>query len=178
MIAILTWISIITGGLLILMMLLSLIGGLDLDFDLDVGSADVETDSSGGLGAIKGALTFVSVSSWVVKVLLATESHMGFAIFVGIICGVLAIILLKYILRLLLKNEENVNWSINDALFKTGSVYLKVPSGKGSGIVHIDINGAIRELKAKTNLKKDIVTGANIRVTDVKGDYVYVELSS
>tara|TARA_B100000497_G_C7674751_1_gene407523 strand:+ start:1592 stop:2122 length:531 start_codon:yes stop_codon:yes gene_type:complete len=176
MITILTWISITTGGILILMMLMSLIGGLDLDFD--VGSADTDTDSSGGLGAIKGALTFVSVSSWVVKILLTTNNHMGFAIFVGTICGVLAIMLLNYILKLLLKNEENVNWSMNDALFKTGSVYLKIPSGKGSGIVHIDVNGAMRELKAKSNLKKDIATGADVRVTEIEGEYVYVELSS
>jgi len=77
MITILTWISITTGGILILMMLMSLIGGLDLDFDLDVGSTDTDTDSSGGLGAIKGALTFVAVSSWVVKVLLTTNNTWG-----------------------------------------------------------------------------------------------------
>jgi len=79
MITILTWVSIIAGGILILMMLLSIIGGLDLDLDVDIGSTDVETDA-GGLGVIKGFLTFVSVSSWIIKVLLAFDKHPGMAI--------------------------------------------------------------------------------------------------
>jgi len=70
MITILTWVSIVAGGILILLMLLSLIGGLDLD--LDLGSPDVDTDA-GGIGLIKGILTFTSVSSWVIKVLLVSN---------------------------------------------------------------------------------------------------------
>ncbi|NNE27791.1 MAG: hypothetical protein HKN09_13175, partial [Saprospiraceae bacterium] len=69
MITILTWVALIAGSFLILMMLLSVIGGLDLDVDL--GSTDVDTDA-GGLGLIKGVLTFISVASWVMKVLLVT----------------------------------------------------------------------------------------------------------
>ena len=73
MITTLTWVSIITGGILILLMLISLISGLDLDMDLDLemGSTDIETDA-GGIGVIKGLLVFVSVTSWVIKIFLAS----------------------------------------------------------------------------------------------------------
>jgi len=54
---ILTYISIFSGGILILLLFLSILGGLDLDFDFPDG--DGEVDSSGGIGIVKGGLTFI-----------------------------------------------------------------------------------------------------------------------
>ena len=171
MIEILTGVSLIAGGLLVILLLLSILGGLD--FDLDVSSTEV--DSGGGLGLVKGLLTFVSVSSWMVKVLLASQKNIIVSIVIGVICGALAIMLLSYILKLLLKNEENVNWELDDALFQTGQVYLKIPQD-GEGIVNINIKGVKRELKAKTNASMDIATGSTVRVIDLDDQYVVVEL--
>lgn len=173
MITILTWISLIAGGVLILLMLISLIGGLDLDFD--VGSTEVDADS-GGLGVIKGFLTFTSVSSWVIKLLLVSQKSPAVAIIIGIISGLLAFWLLSYIFKLLLKNEENVNWSMHDALFSKGTVYLKIPPG-GSGIINVEINGATRELKAKSNSDQEIKTGSDIVIIETQGEYAIVKPS-
>jgi len=167
MITILTWSSIIAGGLLVFLFLFSLIGGLDLDVDVD-------TDA-GGLGLIKGVLTFVSVASWVMKILLVTNSHPGMAIAVGIISGLLAFLLLNYLFKILLQNEENVNWEMNDALLSTGEVYLRIPKGSGSGIVNANVRGAVRELKAKTKENIEIPTGAKVTIIGVEGDFVIVE---
>lgn len=174
MITILTWVSIIAGGILILMMLLSIIGGLDLDLDVDIGSTDVETDA-GGLGVIKGFLTFVSVSSWIIKVLLAFDKHPGMAIGIGVFSGILAVVLLSYLFKLLLSNELNVNWKMEDALFQSGEVYLRIPAENGNGIVNINIKGAKRELKAKSIDKLNIKTGASVQVVDIDGEYVIVK---
>lgn len=174
MIGILTWISIIAGGLLILLLLLSLIGGLDLDVDVELGSTDVETDA-GGLGLLKGFLTFISVSSWVIKILLVGEHSMTIAVIVGVLTGAVAFFLLNYMLQLLQSNQENVNWNIEDALFQKGVVYLKVPSGEGNGIVQINVKGAVRELKAKTKSEQAISTGDSVMVIDVDESYVIVE---
>ncbi len=173
---ILMWVSIITGGLLILLMLLSLLGGLDLDvdIDLDVGDTDVDTDP-GGLGVIKGALTFVSVSAWVMKILLVSGKHPGMVIGIGLVSGALAFLLLHYLFKLLLKNEENVNWSMDDAMFQKGKVYVRIPSIGDTGIAHIDIKGAHRELKARSFEKKEIASGAMVVVMDVDGEYVLVQ---
>jgi membrane protein implicated in regulation of membrane protease activity len=173
MILTLTYISLITGGLLILLMVLSLLGGLDLDFDL--GDADVETgDGGGGLGVLKGGLTFISVTSWVIKLVLATEQNPWIAIAIGAISGAVALWLLSYLFKLLLNNEENVNWEMNDAVYQEGKVYLRIPL-EGEGIVHVKVKGRIRELKAKTRNEKEIKTGASILVTDVENEYVIVE---
>lgn len=170
MITILTWVSIVTGGLLVLLFLLSLIGGLELD--VEVGSTDIDTDA-GGIGLIKGFLTFISISSWVMKVLLVTNKHPGIALAIGLISGIVAFFILNYLFKLLLSNEENVNWNMSDALLAKGSVYLKIPGEGGSGLVHIKVRGTNRELKAKS--KEVIETGAKVIVVDVDGEYAIVE---
>jgi len=168
---VLTWVSIITGGLLVLLFLMSLIGGLDLD--TDVGSTDVDTDA-GGIGLIKGFLTFVSVSSWVIKVVLHSSENPVKAIGFGILAGILAFFLLNYVFKLLLKTQSNVNWSMSDAMFTKGEVYLTIPS-EGKGIVNVNINGANRELEAKSNEKLDLKTGTKIQIVDIEDNFVIVE---
>jgi membrane protein implicated in regulation of membrane protease activity len=166
----LTYISLISGGILILLMLLSLLGGLDLDFDISDG--DIET--GGGLGILKGGLTFISATSWVIKLVFLTNPNPWIAIAVGIIAGSAVVWLLSYIFKLLLKNEENVNWEMTDAVYQEGKVYLRIPAD-GEGIVHINVKGATRELKAKTNGDREIKTGETVLVTDVESEYAIVE---
>ena len=133
-IEILTYLSIITGGILILLMFLSILGGLDLDFDFNGGDGDV--DSSGGLGVIKAGLTFISVSSWIVKVVLASKANPIFAIVAGMLGGYFAVVILQKIFKWLMTQTENVNWEPFDALHQSGKVYLKIPE-EGSGIVQV-----------------------------------------
>jgi len=172
MIELLTWISLISGGVLILLLLLSLSGGLELDFDL--GS---ETDvDSGDLGIIKGLLTFLSIGCWVVKLVLAVDQNPIFALAIGIVAGLVAVYLLNLMLRLLLRNQSEVNWKSEDAIYKEAKVYLKIPARKGYGIIHVNINGAVRELKAKTINKKEIATGEKVLVEDIVDNYAKVSI--
>lgn len=171
MLTILTYISLIAGGILILLLLLSLIGGLDLD--LDIGDSDIGTDA-GGLGVIKGILTFVSVTSWVIKLVIVSQESIWVAVVIGCVAGGAALWLLSFIFKTLLKNEENVNWEMTDAVYQEGKVYLRIPAD-GSGIVHVNVKGAKRELKAKSRLKEEIKTGASILVTDTENEFVIVE---
>lgn len=165
MIELLTWISLISGGMLIILLLLSLLGGLDLDFDVD---ADIDTDTdTGNIGIVKGLLTFVSIGSWVVKLVLAVDQNPIIAFSGGIIAGLVAVFLLNAVLHFFLSNQANVNWSHSEALYQEGKVYLKVPALKGEGIVQVKIKGALRELKAKTNQDVDIPTGSLVIVEDI-----------
>jgi len=170
MITIISYISLVTGGLLILLMLLSLLGGLDLDFD--IGDTDVDADT-GGLGVIKSGLTFISVCCWVVRVFLLLDTNPIIATGAGILSGMIAVFLLTLLFRALLKNEVNVNWSPEDAMYKMAKVYLKIPVDK-SGIIQININGATRELKAKTTDELDIATGEQVYVEDYKDGFAIV----
>ena len=173
MIEILTWVSIFAGGTLMLLMLLSTLGGLDLD--IDIGDSEVNTDS-GGIGIFKGILTFVSVGSWVIKVLIASDKHIGIAITVGIVAGLLALILLHYIFKAMIRSDTYINWEMEDALFQKGKVYLKIPAEGGNGIVNVSIKGVQRELKATSYNNEEITTGSPITVMEIDGEYVKVQL--
>jgi len=64
---------------------------------------------------------------------------------------------------------------MEDALFQSGEVYLRIPAENGNGIVNINIKGAKRELKAKSIDKLNIKTGASVQVVDIDGEYVIVK---
>jgi len=174
MIFYLTWISIIAGGILVLLLLLSLLGGLDLDVDTDF-SSESDTDGGGGLGVIKGILTFVSVASWAMKIFLMSEQTTVLALTLGILCGLTAMFLLHYMMKALMNNDENVNWESEDAVLQLGEVYLKIPAKEGNGIVNVNVKGATREMKAKSYDNKEIKTGAKVRVIEVLGEYALVK---
>lgn len=179
-IEILNWIAIIGGSVLIFLMLLSLLAGLDLDFDIggDI-ATDTDTDAdagAGGIGVIKGALTFITVASWLIKIILATKTNPLIAIGSGIAAGYFALRLLNWFFRLLLSNEHNVNWRPEEAIGSEGKVYLRIPKN-GSGIIHVLINGVLRELKAKSEGNEDIMSGAQVLVTDFdQGFSIVVEI--
>ena len=175
MITVLTWVSIIAGGILVLLLLLSLLGGLDIDVDIETGGGDVDT-SAGGIGLMKGSLTFISVSSWVMKVLMVGQQGKTLSIVIGVLAGISAFMLLNYLLKFLMKNEENVNWKMSDALFQKGTTYLKIPS-EGEGIVQIQIRGTSRELKAKSKDGIEIKTGEPVIVVDTQNEFAIVEIS-
>jgi hypothetical protein len=167
---ILTWISIISGGLLILMMAIALIAGMEWEVDVSDGDLD-----SGGLGVIKGGLTFLSVCSWVVKLILETDTPLYLAILSGVSAGIVSVLILSWIFKLLLKNQVNVNWNPDDAIGQIGKVYLKVPK-IGSGIITVKIKGTKRELKAKTKDPQDIPTGSKIFINDYENGFAEVSI--
>lgn len=171
-IEILTYISIFSGGTLILLLFLSILGGLDLDVDFPDG--DSEVDSSGGIGIVKAALTFISVSSWVVKVVLATKANPLLAILAGLFGGYVAVLLIKKIFILLLTQTENTNWEFEDAIHQTAKVYLKIPE-EGSGIIQVLVNGVTRELKAKSIDKTEISTGTSVFIYEINDDLAIVK---
>jgi hypothetical protein len=169
---ILAYISIISGGLLLILMLLSLLGGLDLDFDF----GDSEIDA-GGLGVVKSVLTFVSVAAWVGKIVIVSTQNTVAAIGAALLAGIVSVLILTVLLRLLLKNQKFIYWSADMAVGKSGRAYLRIPAD-GSGIVHVMIDESKRELKAKTS-GKDIPTGAEVFIEDYRDGYLIVsELKS
>ncbi len=170
---ILFWVSVFSGGLMIIMLLLSLLGGLDFDLDLDVGG-DTDTESGGGLGILKGILTFISVSTWVVRIMLIYEKSSTVSITVGILVGIVVVYLLSKLLGYLMSQTEFNTYNIEDTIHKVGKVYLKIPVD-GSGIVQVVVNDGIKDFKGKSNNNQEISTGTSVIVVDVENEYLIVE---
>ncbi len=167
-IEILNLIAIVSGGVLVILLVLSLVGGLDLD--LDLGDSDVD---SGGLGIIKSVLTFLTISSWVIKVILVTSDNPVKAFAIGIICGLLAVLILAMFLKFLMGMQKHVKRKPEDAAGKRAKVYLKIPID-GSGLIRVSINGSEIELKAKSIDEQLIATGEEVLVHEYTNGYAMV----
>ena len=170
MLTVLLYTSLISGGILVLLLSLSFISGLDLDLDIDIGDSDID---AGGMGILKGVLTFFSIGSYVVRAVLMTDSNPVLAFSVGAVAGAIAVFLLSMMLKWLLKQQSNVNWSLDDSLYQKGKVYLKIPKS-GTGIIQVNINGANREIKAKSVDNKEIPTGTQVLVESIEGNLAIV----
>lgn len=171
MLDILLYTSLITGGILVILLVLSLISGLDIDMDMG-GNIDVDT---GGIGYVKGTLTFFSIGAYIVRSILMSDYSPFLAFAIGIGAGLLAVFILSQFLRWLLRNQVNVNWKNEDAIFEEGTVYLKIEPNK-TGIIKVEINGVIREIKAVSKSKKSIPTGSRIKVDEVTDNIATVSL--
>ena len=170
MLLILTYISLIAGGLLVLILLMGIVGGLDLDFDLDFEDA-AESDVGMGVGLVKGGLTFLAVGAYTIKLLLLASTGPVLAVGLGAVAGAIAVYLMTFIVRWMMRFDENVNWDTKDALFRAGKVYLKIPLS-GEGIVRVNLKGGTRELKARSTDGTELPTGTPIVVDDLAPDGV------
>jgi len=168
MLTILLYVSLISGGILVFLLSLSFIAGLDLD--IDFGDSDID---GGGMGIVKGGLTFFSIGSYVVRSILMTDSNPIIAFLIGSAAGALAVFLLSMMLSWLLKQQSNVNWKLEDSLYEKAKVYLKIPK-TGTGIIHVNLNGVNREIKAKSADNKEIPTGKQVLVESIEGEIVIV----
>lgn len=165
---ILAWIGGICGVALMIMLLFSIFSGSDLDIDL-------ETEADGeGFGIVKSILTFVAIASLTIRaVALHSSWSWTYAILTGIVAGLLAVFVLILLFRFLLQQQEDGSWKMWQAEGKTGIVYVPIPT-RGVGKVVITINGADREIEAKTREGHALATGTKILVTEAKKNYLIV----
>lgn len=166
MIELLTYISIISGTLLTIMLLLSIFTGIDTEFEIDGLDSD--------FGIVKSILSFLAIGGLTARMLLADGWSMFGALASSVISGAIAVFILALLFRELPKNQANVNWSMDEAIGKTGKVYLHIPP-QGSGLVMINLKGIDRELIAYSNVDVEIPTGHEIIVVDAAESHVIVK---
>lgn len=169
---ILLWAGIIAGGLMVLMLLLSMLSGFDVDADVDL-DGDVDADA-GGLGIIKSVLTFISVGSFTARAIsLNAEWSWWAALVTGTIAGILSVMLLGWFLKFLLSQQEEGNYSFHEAEGKIAKVYIPILEN-GLGKITVEINGALRELPAKSADGSSIKSGTAVRVIETRNDFLIV----
>ncbi len=174
------WAGTIAGGLLILLLLISIFAGMDMggDVDVDAGGdmdAHADADASGAsLGILKTLLTFISVGAFTARaIFLNTSWSWALVITSALIAGVVAVLLLTWFFRWLLKNQEEGNWRLWQAEGKVGSVYVPIPPG-GKGRVIVQIDNVNREMAAKSENARTLGTHEKVLVVEAKEDYVIV----
>ena len=169
MVEILQTTALISGGILVVLLLLALFSGLDFDLDFDAPDVD-----SGGVGWVKGILAFLAAGGYAASVALERSFSTPVVVLIGVVTGFLLVYIISAMLRFLLRQQEVTNWEMSDVLATDGTVYLRIPPS-GQGIVRVNINGVPREVKARSKATTEIPTGANIRVVEVEDEFAIVE---
>lgn len=168
MVSLLTTIALISGGILTVLLLLSVVFGMDFDLDADTPDAD-----TGGVGWVKGILAFTATGTYATAIALEGKFHPIVAILLGIAVGSVVVWILSALLKFLLSQQENTNWEMSDALGNRGKVYLKIPAS-GQGIVRVEMKGAARELKARSKEGTELRTGSSVRVVGIENEIAWV----
>ncbi|MCF7920684.1 MAG: hypothetical protein K9N06_12295 [Candidatus Cloacimonetes bacterium] len=180
------WIFALSGSLfLVIQMLLLLLGmgdnadgDIDVDADIDA-DADLDLDAAGGFDfpffTLKSFTGFVGGFGWGGLIIFKYYHSPIMAIGGGLIAGIILALCVSTMIYLMTKLKHSGNLNIQNAIGKTGTVYLVIPANlSGTGIVQVVVQDSLREMKAMTKGDK-ILTGKRIKIIDVDGDIVIVE---
>jgi len=165
-------ISIVFSVLFCIQFVFSLIG-IDADADMEI-SGDIDMDADYSLDAdfavfsTRSIIAFFTFFGWTGVASINAGASLMTTLIASSISGSLAMILVGILMWQFSKLTQEGNADINDALFQTGEVYLRIPAkDKGQGKVHINIQGSLKEVDAITEETEDIPTGAFIKVVEV-----------
>ena len=168
------------------------IGGMDSDVDADVGTdfdvhtdldaSDADLDLSSGHSGHEGTLGSAGIFSlftlrnfinfflgfgWGGISLAPAVQNKVLLVFLSFLIGLLFVAVFALMFRLMLRLEKSGNFSIQDCVGETASVYLRIPAARSAaGKIQISINGSVHELNAFTD-GDFLPTGSRVRVTKV-----------
>ena len=147
--------------------------GISADFNGDLDHSD---SSSIQLFTIKNAIAFLLGLSWGTLIGIKEIGLGNFlSVLLGIGLGLLIVFLQILIFYFFIKLERKQIPTLQDAIGKTGTVYLFIPgSKKGKGKVSISLRGTNKTLDAMTADEISIPTGSQIRVTEIINDSVLI----
>lgn len=163
----------VASGLLLIQLILLLIG-FSGDSDVDLGDSD---PSDGGLGifTIKGLIAFFAIGSWVALAAFKGGLHWGWTIPIFFFSGALALVGVGFLYKYAYKLTSNGTMSPEQALGKTGEVYLTIPANNGgAGKLTITIQGKSTEVDCITYDAEPIMTGQIATVNEIVGDVFVV----
>ncbi len=165
-------ISIVFSVLFCIQFIFSLIG-IDADADMEI-SGDIDMDADYSLDAdfavfsTRSIIAFFTFFGWTGVLSINAGANLMTTLIASSISGSLAMVLVGVLMWQFSKLSQDGNIDINDALFQTGEVYLRIPAkDKGQGKVHINISGSLKEVDAITEETEAIPTGAFIKVVEV-----------
>lgn len=155
--------------IMVVQSLMLLIGiGIDADFDGD-GVPDADLDHDGlGLISVRGVVAFFSVGGWAGFVCESGGLPVFLSALIAFAAGLAALIGVALLFKSAYKLQGSGNLSIENAVGKSGEVYIPVPpKGQGRGKVNVLIQERLTELDAVNEGDAALPTGAGITVCSV-----------
>ncbi len=153
--------------------------------DVDIAD-DVDDISSGALDGsdglslftIRGIVAFFAVGGWTGIAVDNANGSEILAIILSILAGSAALFGIAYLFKFALKLQNNGTLSLENAVGKTGEVYIPIPANrKGTGKVMVTVQERLSELSAITSEERDLKTGEYIRVIEAIDDQTVLVVS-
>ncbi|PKK98331.1 MAG: hypothetical protein CVV57_07450 [Tenericutes bacterium HGW-Tenericutes-2] len=166
-------IAVSSSAVMLIFLVLMLIGVDGSDFDgVDAPDLDVDflnDEPLSGIGGLriltlKGVLAFLSIGAWTAYLFVDVLGPI-FSSLIGVVLGFVAAYLQALAYRAMMRLESSGNIDYNNAVGKTGTVYMRVPKLKsGKGKVTLVIQERYAEIDAVTEEEEDILPKTSIVV--------------
>jgi membrane-bound ClpP family serine protease len=139
--------------------------GLNADFDGNLEGVEAPMQ----IFTIRNLINFLLGFSWTGITFYHTISSYILLIILSTLVGLGFVWIFFIIIKQIQKLAENNTFKLENALQKTGTVYLSIPENKsGTGKISISVKGSQKELSA-ISLGDRIETGSAIKVVGVEG---------
>ena len=171
------WVTaLVASVILIILLLLTFIGGEVDDIDGDV---DAEIDADTGIEfqflSFKNLVGFFTLFGWSGIACLDAGMSKGITVLISLICGLLMMLAMASLFCYLGKLQSSGTLKLKNALNQIGEVYLTIGANRKSiGKVSINVQGTLRELEALTNANEDLVQGNVVIVKEVTANGILI----
>lgn len=148
---------------------LLLIGiGVDTDIDGD-GVPDAGGGDDGlGLISVRGIVAFFSIGGWSGFAADAGGLPVPVSTLIALTAGTLSLLGVAILFKSIYKLQGSGNLSLENAVGKTGKVYLTVPpKGKGHGKINVIIQDRLAEVDAVNDGDEEIHTGESVFIASL-----------
>ena len=156
----------------------------DMDIQIGDGAADAAGDAGasvemhdghthfGGSGlhlfTLQGIVAFFAVFGWSGLLLLKSDVLPVASVILAIVFGCVAMVVIAYAMRAMMKLQSDGTMDIRNALGKSGTVYLPIHANRSvAGKVTILVQDRLTELEAVTDDGETIPTGAQVTVVGI-----------
>ena len=171
------WVTaLVASVILIILLLLTFIGGEVDDIDGDV---DAEIDADTGIEfqflSFKNLVGFFTLFGWSGIACLDAGMSKGITVLISLVCGLLMMLAMASLFYYLGKLQSSGTLKLKNALNQIGEVYLTIGANRKSiGKVSINVQGTLRELEALTNANEDLVQGNVVIVKEVTANGILI----
>lgn len=152
-----------------------LVGDVDgADGDVD---ADVESDTGIGFQffTFKNLVAFFTIFSWAGISCLNAGYGKGITLLVSILAGLAMMFIMATLIYYINKLVSSGTLQLENAIGNVGEVYLTIGANRSKiGKVHVNVQGALRELDALADSNESLKTGTVVEVKEITGTGILI----
>lgn len=163
--------------LFLIQIILTFFGGDIDDIEAD-GDSDVSIEHDTGIEfqfiTLKNLVAFFTIFGWAGVACLDSGLGIGKTLIISFLSGFVMMTIMASIVYFMGKLTDSGTLNLNNAVGRTGSVYLTIPAKRnGLGKVQIKVQG-LQTLDAMTDNEEDIKTGAVVDVIKILNNEILV----